>query len=155
MILSLAPTRPTVMDNVHTVSMGSAVSSNFTCMSLIHPLGVCLTLSFHWYPGPLLYPVFACWSLWVNAATDAVRLVIVFHCNIIASMSAAAAVAILMRALCVPSISLRLLASWYPSARVDTFCFLLYFRCAAWKCAWKFAQIFSLCCLSSHYSQLS
>ena len=49
---SLAPTRPTVMAAVHTVSVGPAVSSYFTDVFPVHPLGVCLDFSVHWYPGP-------------------------------------------------------------------------------------------------------
>ena len=58
MSLSLDPTPFTVMDDVHTVSVGPAVSYNVTDMFTVHPLGVCLTLSVHWYPGtPVVYCV--------------------------------------------------------------------------------------------------
>ena len=100
----------------------------------------------------MFYPVFTCWSFWVKAETNAVRLEIILHCDIIVYLSAVVAVSSLTRASCVPSISLMLFAMWYPPAQVDTFCFLLYFRCAAWKCAWKFAQFFFPRCLSSHLS---
>ena len=52
MTFYLVPTRPTFMADVHTVSMGPAVSSNVTDVSPVYPLGVCLTLSIQWYPGP-------------------------------------------------------------------------------------------------------
>ena len=47
MALFLSPTLPTVMVDVHTVSMGPAVSSNVTDVFNVHPLGVCLPLSIY------------------------------------------------------------------------------------------------------------
>ena len=52
MAFFLAPTHTTVMDDVHTVSVGPAVSSNVMDTFNFHPLGVCLTLSVYRYPGP-------------------------------------------------------------------------------------------------------
>ena len=52
----LALTRPTVMDDVHTVAMGPAVSSDVTGVSPVHPLGVCLPLSIYQCSGtPVVY----------------------------------------------------------------------------------------------------
>ena len=112
------------------------------CLLLTH-------LEFAWLrlstdnPGSLLYPVDSCWSCRVKAATVLVRSTMVLHCDIILSLYSAVSVTRSMRSSCVPSIYFMLFAPWYPPARVDDFCFLLYFRCAAWKCAKKFAQVFS------------
>ena len=57
MAFFLAPTRPTVVADFHTVSAGPAVPSNVTDVFSVNPLEVCLTLSVHWYPGP---PVVCC-----------------------------------------------------------------------------------------------
>ena len=146
MYLSLAPTRFTVMADVQTVSVRPTVPPHVLEVFTIHPLGICLALPIHWQSGPL-----ACWICQVNAATVLVRSAMVFHFNIIVSLSYAVAVARLMRVLCVPSISFMLFAPWYHPARVDYFCFFLYFRCAAWKCT----QVFLSRCLSSHMSQSS
>ena len=104
-------------------------------------------------PGPLLFTVVACWSCQVNAATVSVKSAMVLYWNIIVPLSYAANVARLMRASCVPFIYFMLFTPWYPPVRVDNFCFFLYFRCAAWKYAWKFAHVFSYRCLSPHLSQ--
>ena len=61
---------------------------------------------------------------------------------IIVYLSDAATVANLMRSLWVSSpVSLGLFAPWYSADLVETFCFLLYFHCAACNCAWKFSQV--------------
>ena len=125
-----------------------------TCLPFTH-LGFAWPCLYTVIPDPLLYTMFSWWSFWFKAETVAVMSVIVFHCVIIASLLPAASVARLMSALCVPSISLRLFAPQYPPAWVDTFCFLLYFRCASWKCSWKLAQVFSSRFMSSHLLQLS
>ena len=125
-----------------------------TCLPFPH-------LEFSWLclstgnPDPLLYPVVYCWSCQFKAAKALVRSEMILHCNIIFYLSAAAGVARLMRSSCVPSISFMLFALWYPSAQVDDLRFFLYFCCAAWKCACKFAQVFPSRCLSSHLSQSS
>ena len=125
-----------------------------TCLLFTHLGFACLCLPTG-IPDPLLFSSFAWLSCWVKAETVAVRSAIVFHWDIMFSLSAAAAVSRLIRASCVPSISLRLFAPWYPPAQVDTLWFLLNFRCAAWKCVWKFAQVFCrvscrLICRSCH-----
>ena len=79
MAFFLAPTSPTVMVDVHTVSVCIEVSSNVTDVFTVYPLGVCLPLSVYQYSGPLLFTAFACWSSWVKAATVAVRLTIILH----------------------------------------------------------------------------
>ena len=124
------------------------------CFPFIH-LGFSLLRLSTGNPVPLLYPVVAYWGCRFKAAAVSVRLAMALFCDIIVSLSSAAAVSRLMRASCVPYISLRLFAPWYPPAQVDYFCFLLHFLYAAWKCAWKFAQVFSSCFLSSHLSQSS
>ena len=120
-----------------------------TCLLFTHLEFACPCLSTG-ILDPLLFTAFACCSWWVKAETVAARSAIVLHWDIMVSLLAAAAVARLMMVLCVPSISLKLFALWYPPVRVETFCFLLNLRCAAWKCAWKFAQFFFPRCLSSH-----
>ena len=45
MDFSLAPTRYTVMVDVHAVSVGPSVFSNVTDVFTVHPLGFCLPLS--------------------------------------------------------------------------------------------------------------
>ena len=100
-------------------------------------------------PDPMMFNAVTFWSCWVKVATVLLRLAIVLHLDIMVSMPVVA-VTRFMRASCVPFISFSLFACWYPPARVDTFCFLLYLSCAAWKCASKFAQIFLSRCLSSH-----
>ena len=52
MALFLDLTFPTIMVDVHTVSVGPAVSSNATDVLTVHSLGVCLPLSVYWYSGP-------------------------------------------------------------------------------------------------------
>ena len=124
-------TRPTVMVDIHAVSVGSALSYKVTDVFIVNPLGGCLPMYDYGCSGPLLFTAFACWSCWVKAATDAVRLEIVLHLTIMVFLSDAADVDRLMRASCVPSISLRLFALWYPPEQVETLCFLLNFRCSA------------------------
>ena len=139
------PTRHTVVVDVQAVSVGPAVSSNVTAVFTVHLLGVCLTLSFYHRSGP---PVVCCVCLTellgqggngCGEVSDFLIWVIMVY------LSAAASVARLMRTSLVPSISLKVFDPWYPPARVETFCFLLNILCAAWKCAWKFAQVFLAC----------
>ena len=105
MTLSLAPTRPTVVADAHTVSVCPAVSYHVSNVFPVCPLGICLALPIQGHAGPLLYPVVSCWSFWVKVATVLVRSATVLHCNIIVSISDTAVVSRLMGALFVPSIS--------------------------------------------------
>ena len=131
MALFHSPTHPTVIVDVHTVSVDPAVSSNVMACLLFTHLGFACPYLSTGITDPLLFTVFTCWSCWVKVATVAMRLAIVLHCDIMVSLSAACAVTRLMRESCFPSISHRLFAPWYPPARVETFCLLLNSCCAA------------------------
>ena len=91
----------------------------------------------------LLIFMVAWWSYWVKLAMVTVRSAMVLIWVIIVSVSAATAVAKLIRELWVSSsVSQRLFAPWYPADLMENFWFLLYLRCAAWKCACKFPRFF-------------
>ena len=91
--------------------------TSWSCFLLTHFECVWLCLS-PGNPGPLSFPEVSCWSCLVNVATFLVRSVMVLFWDIIVSLSSSAAVTMLMRSSCVPSISFMLFASWYPPARV-------------------------------------
>ena len=114
MSLFLVLTRFTVVDGVHKVFMCPTVPPHVLEVFPVHPPGICLDLSISGQYVPLLFPVVACWSCLVNAATVSVRSAIVLFCATIISLSSDTAVARLMRASCVPSIYFMLFAPWYP-----------------------------------------
>ena len=141
MAFFLAMTCPTVMVDVHIVYVGPEVSSNVTNMLTVHALGVWLYLSVYRYSGPpVVYRV--CLLEFLGQGGNGCGEVgnqfsLRYH-----GLSVNHSCHSLMRALCIPSLSLRLFDPWYPPAWVDNFCLLLFFWYAAWKCAWKFAQVF-------------
>ena len=122
-----------------------------TCLPFTH-LGFACPFLYTGIPDPLLFTALACWTCWFKAETVAARSAIVLNWDIMVSLLVTAAVSRLTRVSYVSSVSLRLFAPWYTPAQVDTFCFLLNFRCAAWKCAWKLTQVFGrvacghICC---------
>ena len=123
MALFLAPTHSTIVADVHTVSLCPALSSHVLDVFPVHPLVIWLALPIHRQPRHLLYPVVVCWICWVKVATVLVRLEMALYCDITVSLSAAAAVARLMRTSCIPSISFMLFALWYPPRESTIFAF--------------------------------